>query len=107
MSTILSDQIATTPLYGGNAAYLEAIYDQYLRDPASVDADWRAYFDELRGGAADVAHSPVVESFVELARNRRVHGAMVDATTMHKQVLVLHLISKFAPSACWLPTSTP
>jgi 2-oxoglutarate dehydrogenase E1 component len=66
-----------------------------LADPSSVDANWRAYFDELRGDAADVSHAPVVESFRELARNRRVQGAMVDATTMHKQVLVLRLISKY------------
>ena len=44
---------------------------------------------------ADVPHAAVVESFRELARNRRVAGAMVDETTMHKQVLVLRLISKF------------
>ena len=29
----------------------------------ACDAEWRAYFDELRGDAADVAHAPVVESF--------------------------------------------
>ncbi len=63
--------------------------------PRACRAEWRGYFDELRGDAADVAHAPVVESFRELARNRRVAGAMVDATTMHKQVLVLRLISKF------------
>ncbi len=53
------------------------------------------YFDSLRDGAADVAHAPIVQSFIELAQNRKVAGAMVDATTMHKQVLVLRLISKF------------
>ncbi len=68
----------------------------YLADPGERRRPSGArYFDELRGDAADVAHAPVIESFVELARNRRVAGAMVDATTMHKQVLVLRLISKF------------
>jgi len=33
-----------TPLYGGNADFLDALYEQYLRDPASVDERWRAYF---------------------------------------------------------------
>ncbi|MCC6867638.1 MAG: 2-oxoglutarate dehydrogenase E1 component [Burkholderiales bacterium] len=85
----------TSTLFGANAPFIEDLYERYLVDPASVDPDWRAYFDELRGGAADVAHGPVLASFVELARNRRVQGAMVDATTMHKQVLVLRLISKY------------
>jgi len=86
---------ATSTLFGANAPFIEELYERYLANPESVSAEWRAYFDELRGGANDVAHAPVVASFVELARNRRVAGAMVDATTMHKQVLVLRLISKY------------
>jgi 2-oxoglutarate dehydrogenase E1 component len=85
----------TSTLFGSNAPFIEELYERYLADPSSVDANWRAYFDELRGNAADIPHAPVVESFRELARNRRVQGAMVDATTMHKQVLVLRLISKY------------
>ncbi|MFO1414411.1 MAG: 2-oxoglutarate dehydrogenase E1 component [Burkholderiales bacterium] len=86
---------STSTLFGANAPFIEELYERYLADPESVGPEWRTYFDELRGGAPDVAHAPVVESFRELARNRRVQGAMVDATTMHKQVLALRLISKF------------
>ena len=92
---IMQELAQTSTLFGSNAPFIEEMYERYLADPASVDANWRAYFDELRGDAADVSHAPVVESFRELARNRRVQGAMVDATTMHKQVLVLRLISKY------------
>ena len=92
---IMQELAQTSTLFGSNAPFIEEMYERYLADPASVDSNWRAYFDELRGDAADVSHAPVVESFRELARNRRVMGAMVDATTMHKQVLVLRLISKY------------
>jgi 2-oxoglutarate dehydrogenase E1 component len=92
---IMKELESTSTLFGTNAPFIEELYEQYLSDPDSVSAQWRAYFDELRGGADDVAHAPVVASFVELAKNRRVAGAMVDATTMHKQVLVLRLISKY------------
>ena len=85
----------TSTLFGSNAPFIEELYESYLADPGSVSDEWRRYFDELRGDAADVPHAAVVESFRELARNRRVVGAMVDETTMHKQVLVLRLISKF------------
>jgi 2-oxoglutarate dehydrogenase E1 component len=85
----------TSTLFGSNAPFIEELYESYLVDPASVSDEWRQYFDELRGDAPDVPHAAVVESFRELARNRRVVGAMVDETTMHKQVLVLRLISKF------------
>ncbi len=92
---VMKEFESSSTLFGANAPFIEELYEKYLADPASVDAEWRAYFDELRGGAADVPHAPVVASFVELAKNRRMAGAMVDATTMHKQVLVLRLISKY------------
>jgi 2-oxoglutarate dehydrogenase E1 component len=86
---------ATSTLFGGNVPFIEEQYESYLADPGSVGADWRAYFDTLRGGAADVAHAPVIESFIRLGKSRKVAGAMVDASTMHKQVLVLQMIGKF------------
>src|SRR5712691_9450815 len=86
---------ATSTLFGANVPFIEELYEHYLADATTVSPEWRAYFDELRGGAADVAHAPVIASFVELAKNRKVAGAMIDAATMHKQVLVLRLISKF------------
>ena len=30
-----------------NSAYLEALFEQYQADPASVDAQWRSYFESL------------------------------------------------------------
>jgi 2-oxoglutarate dehydrogenase E1 component len=86
---------SSSTLFGSNAPFVEELYEAYLADPATVSPEWRSYFDEVKGDAADVPHGSVIESFRELARNRRVAGAMVDETTMHKQVLVLRLISKF------------
>jgi 2-oxoglutarate dehydrogenase E1 component len=86
---------STSTLFGGNAPFIEEQYESYLADPGSVGPDWRAYFDSLRGGAPDVAHAPVVESFIQLAKNRRLAAPMVDAQAMHKLTLVLRLISKF------------
>ncbi|HEX3633144.1 MAG TPA: 2-oxoglutarate dehydrogenase E1 component [Casimicrobiaceae bacterium] len=85
----------TSTLFGGNAPFIEDQYERYLGDPGAVSPDWRAYFDTLRGGVEDVPQAPVVESFIQLAKNRRLAAPMVDAAAMHKQVLVLRLISKF------------
>ncbi len=57
-------------LPGDSSTYVEALYEAYLADPAAVSGDWRAYFDELRGGAAETAHSPVQQRFLELGRRR-------------------------------------
>jgi 2-oxoglutarate dehydrogenase E1 component len=86
---------STSTLFGGNAPFIEDQYEQYLADPASVTPDWRAYFDTLRDGAQDVAHAPVIESFIRLGKSRKLTGTMVDASTLHKQVLVLQMIGKF------------
>ena len=51
---------------GGNVAYVEELYEQYLRDPDSIDAQWRNYFEQLppvNGAGVDVpafSHSGTV-----------------------------------------------
>ena len=37
----------TSFLYGGNSSFLEDLYARYLIEPASVEASWRAYFDDF------------------------------------------------------------
>ena len=41
-------------LYGGNAAYVEQLQSRYEANPASVDAEWRAFFESLKDERADV-----------------------------------------------------
>lgn len=38
-----------------NAGYLLDLYDAYRADPASIDGEWRAYFDAGKGGFEPVA----------------------------------------------------
>src|SRR6185437_16276621 len=38
---------ATSFLSGTNAQFLEALYAQYLANPASLDAEWQSYFASL------------------------------------------------------------
>ncbi len=62
-------------LFGGNAPYVEELYEAYLDNPGSVPDNWR---DLLRQAAEravgrwhvsrDVAHAPVVESFAQRAK---------------------------------------
>ena len=46
-SRTLSERWADSSLDSGNAAYLESLYDDYLRDPRSVNDHWRNYFSGL------------------------------------------------------------
>jgi 2-oxoglutarate dehydrogenase E1 component len=72
-------------LFGGNAPYVEGLYEAYLGEPDAVPENWRAYFDALQSvpaidgsDASDVAHRPVVEDFSRRAKANAFlteHGA--------------------------------
>ena len=49
----------TSTIFDGNMPYIEEQYENYLANPASVDAKWCDYFDAMRAGSNDVAHQPV------------------------------------------------
>ena len=62
-------------LFGGNAPYVEELYESYLDNPGSVAEHWRDYFDQLAhvpapdgSNAIDVPHAPIVTSFAHSAR---------------------------------------
>jgi 2-oxoglutarate dehydrogenase E1 component len=46
MSQTLRQIYASSPLFGGNAEYVEELYASWVRDPASVPAPWRRFFAE-------------------------------------------------------------
>src|SRR5258708_32050533 len=58
MSQSLADQLATTALSGGNAGFIEDLYEQFLRDPGGVDPAWRDYFKALAGNGGAFSPRP-------------------------------------------------
>src|SRR5260221_1304363 len=86
---------ATSTLFGANVPFIEELYDHYLADANAVSPEWRAYFHQLRGGAGDVAHAPVLAPFLQLAKNPQVARPLIDAATIPKQGSVLRRLSKF------------
>ncbi|MFN3930545.1 MAG: 2-oxoglutarate dehydrogenase E1 component [Brevundimonas sp.] len=44
----------TSFLYGSNASFIEDLHGKWAADPASVSAEWRAFFDQLRDTAETV-----------------------------------------------------
>jgi len=87
---------------GGNAAYVESMYESYLRDPNSIPEEWRHYFDKLPqvdGIQIDVPHSTVQEHFALLgrAKPRPAVGVEEGVSTEYerKQVRVVQLISAY------------
>ena len=95
---------ASSHLFGGNAPYVEEMYEAYLDNPGSVADPWRAYFEALQNGPAtdgsaarDVAHAPVVESFAQRAKANAFgnKASSADLAVARKQVHVQSLIAAY------------
>jgi len=106
----MKEFLANSYLFGGNAPFVEELYEQYLADAASVPGEWRAYFDKLQlvpGGAAkDVAHAPVIEFFSNQAKTgfrRATAGPGLD----RKQVSVIQLVAEYRFRGCLLADLDP
>ena len=91
-------------LFGGNAPYVEELYEAYLDNPGSVPDNWRAYFDRLQNVAAvdgsdtrDVAHAPVIESFAQRAKANAfaLKASEADLAVARKQVHVQSLVAAY------------
>jgi 2-oxoglutarate dehydrogenase E1 component len=91
-------------LFGGNAPYVEEMYEAYLDNPGSVPDNWRDYFDALQHVPAvdgtdnrDVAHAPVIESFAQRAKANAFasKASAADLAVARKQVHVQSLIAAY------------
>ena len=99
-------QWASSHIAGGNAEYVEALYEGYLQDPKGVSPEWRDYFDKLplvqsdAGTLHDLPHSVLRERFARISKMRVRTDATV-ANDSHstayerKQVRVVQLISAY------------
>jgi 2-oxoglutarate dehydrogenase E1 component len=71
-----------------NAAYVQALFDQYLQNPSGVDENWRAFFEN--GGAAGLLGATVIQTTVAAGlpttaqlRAARAFGELIDAYRLH------------------------
>src|SRR3990172_1993269 len=104
-SSMLHEWWNTSHLDGGNASFLEQLYESYLSDPDSIDPRWRSYFDTLPPVGAvtqDVPHSAIRDAFRKYARQGSQIQPMavplatkVDNEQTWKQIRVLQLINAF------------
>ena len=92
-------------LFGGNAPYVEEMYENYLANPGSVPDNWRDYFDALQNvpaadgsNAKDVPHQPVIDAFAERAKQggtKVVEASGADSELGRKRTAVQQLIAAY------------
>ncbi|MFI5445612.1 2-oxoglutarate dehydrogenase E1 component [Polaromonas sp. UC242_47] len=103
-SSVYSAYQGNTYLFGGNAPYVEEMYENYLANPGSVPDNWREYFDALQNvpavdgsNAKDVPHLPVINAFAERAKQggTKVVVASADSELGRKRTAVQQLIAAY------------
>ncbi len=100
-----SDNLSVSYLFGGNAPYVEELYEAYLDNPSSVSENWREYFDQLqlqpapggKEGQRDQRHAPIIQSFAERARANALVARVgeADLAIASKQVHVQSIIAAY------------
>ena len=100
MSDSYEQQYQSSPFSGGNAAYLEDLYEQYLEDPDALPDEWQAFFQGFQSSqkdGADVAHGPIIEEFARRSRDKRAVASDrgMDPALIEKQAAVMRLIEAY------------
>ncbi|MES9847055.1 MAG: 2-oxoglutarate dehydrogenase E1 component, partial [Candidatus Thiodiazotropha sp.] len=95
------DLLRSTSAYsGGNAAFVEELYENYLKDPQSIPDDWRKEFEGLPNQAhTDTAHEPIRQRFLHLVYEKRSATITADENlspgAAEQQASVLRYINGF------------
>src|SRR3982750_1609153 len=116
MSSVMKQFLDNSYLFAGNAPFIEDLYESYLVNPASVPEEWRDYFDKMQvlpgSSTKDVAHAPVVESFVQRAKKGELGGQTRSMPVEHLaperlQVAALLLVTAYRISGSRWATVDP
>lgn len=101
----------SSSLYGGNANYIEYLYEQYLSDPESISSSWRQRFDDIRRGATeDTPHSAIIDRFEKLAIAEPGRLAKMQGFTeqsVKKQSAVARLINHYRVKGHQIAANNP
>ncbi|MDP3702061.1 MAG: 2-oxoglutarate dehydrogenase E1 component [Hylemonella sp.] len=105
VSSVYQTYRDNTYLFGGNAPYVEEMYENYLANPGSVPDNWRDYFDALQHvpavdgtNAKDIPHLPVINAFAERAKagvTQVVMATGADSEMGRKRVATQQLIAAY------------
>ncbi|HET6602763.1 MAG TPA: 2-oxoglutarate dehydrogenase E1 component [Xanthomonadaceae bacterium] len=97
MSSRIEQFRRSSHISGGNARFVEDLYEAWLVDAGSVDPQWRRYFEQTRGPeAGEVAHSAVIERIALAGRyNGHPVARPVDDGLARRQGGVLKLVTAY------------
>lgn len=95
MSDSLQAAFAASYLSGSNAGYLEALYEQFLQDPHTVEPQWRQYFASMVQ-SREVSHAQIRQQFLQWAQQPQKRAVVAgDVAHERKQTAVNRLIDAY------------
>ncbi|UAX41286.1 2-oxoglutarate dehydrogenase E1 component [Pasteurella canis] len=92
----ISEWLTSSALGGINQSYIEELYEDYLREPSSVDASWQEIFNSLPKShvAVEQPHSQVRDYFKRLARDNSPNGVgVIDPHVSARLVKLLQFVN--------------
>lgn len=73
-SSDLQNEQANSYLSGGNMAYVDSLYEDYLTDPDSVLDEWKTLFKTFssnNGSIPEASHRDIIQHFLQNAENKK------------------------------------
>ena len=96
------DFISTSHAGGGQASYLESLYESYLKDPSSIPEDWMHYFNSLPTSEAsgeEASHQEVINRCKTKAKSIKPQAQKINveigSDINPKQIKVIQLIQAY------------
>ncbi|MGC7589815.1 2-oxoglutarate dehydrogenase E1 component [Bisgaard Taxon 46] len=91
----ISEWLNSSALGGINQTYIEELYEDYLRNPESVDASWQEIFHSLpKTVEIEQPHSQVRDYFKRLARDNSPNGvSVIDPNVSARLVKLLQFVN--------------
>lgn len=74
-SNDLQNQWDSAWLDGGSMAYVDSLYEDYLKNPKAVPSEWQAAFQalpKLNGAGKDLSHRAIQDYFVQTADQKNI-----------------------------------
>jgi len=96
-----AQQNSSSYLFGGNADFIEELYEKYLLDPNNIDNKWRAYFDSIQdgsirgNGSKDINHSLIRDKFVAITQNPNFVSSASNSELDTMQAQVWQLVENY------------
>lgn len=94
----MSEQLTSSHLSGESMSYVDAMYEDYLKDPSEVSLQWREFFDNLpssKGESQEFSHQEIREYFLKQAKLTKASVVTAAKINDMQCAAIAHLINAY------------